>query len=89
METLQYKDRSSPQTVFIAKDLKTNLLGLPTITALKLTARIDVIIDYHAMIAESFPTVFQGLGNLGEPYVIRLLPGVQPHALHVSRNHEE
>ena len=29
---------------------------------------------------------FQGLGNFREPYVIRLLPNVQPHALYVSRN---
>ena len=85
-ETLQYKNKSSLQTFFVVKDLKINLLGLPAITALKLAARIDVITDYHTMIGESFPAVFEGLGNLGEPYVIRLLPDVQPHALHVSRN---
>ena len=76
METLQYKDKSSLQTVFVVKDLKINLLGLPTITALKLAARVDVITDYHAMIEEFFPAVFEGLGNLGECYVIRLLPDV-------------
>ena len=85
-ETLQYKDRLSQQTMFVVRGLKTNLSGLPAITALKLAARIDAITDYQAIIEESFPTLFQGLGNLGEPYVIQLLPDVQPHALHVSRN---
>jgi len=72
--TLQYKDRSSQQTIFVIKGLKTNLLGLPAITALKLAARIDTITDYQAIIEESFPTLFQGLGNLGEPYVISSCP---------------
>ena len=85
-ETLQYKQRSTRQTVFVVKGLKTNLLGLPAIVALKLAARIDFITDYQAMIEESFPAVFQGLGNLGEPYVIQLQPDVQPHALYVARN---
>ena len=66
-ETLQYKDKI---ILFIVKDLKINLLGLPTITALKLAARIDDIADYHTIIEGSFPAVFKGLGNRREPYVI-------------------
>ena len=49
-ETLQCKDQSSQQTVFVVKGLKTNLLGLPAITALKLAAKIDAITDYQAII---------------------------------------
>jgi len=74
MVTLQYKDRSSQQTIFVIKGLKTNLLGLPAITALNLAARIDTITDYQAIIEEIFPTLFQGLGNLGEHMHYMCLP---------------
>ena len=83
---LNTKTKSSLQTVFVVKDLKINLLGLPAITALKLAARINDITDYHAMIEGSFPAVFKGLGNRKEPYAIRLFLYVQPYAFHVSRN---
>ena len=38
------------------------------------------------MIEEYFPTVFKGLGNLGEPYIIQLQTHVLPHALHMAGN---
>ena len=85
-ETSKYKQKSLCQTIVVVKDLKNNLLSLPAIVALKLAARINVITDYQAMVKESFPTVFQGLGNLGEPYVIQLQPEVQLHEIYVARN---
>ena len=62
-----------------------NLLGLPAITALKLAARVNAISDYRTMILENFPKVFQGLGNLGEPYEISLKPNAVSHALFTAR----
>ena len=33
-----------------------------------------------------FPALFEGLGNLGEPFDIRLQPGARPYALFTPRN---
>ena len=63
-----YKGETCQHTVFVVKGLKTNLLGLPTIVALNLVARVDEISDYAQEIPKKFPKVFQGLGTMGEPY---------------------
>ena len=34
---------------------------------------------------EAYPRVFQGLGNFGEPYDIKLKPNAQPHCLYTPR----
>ena len=48
-----------------------NLLGLPSITALQLAARLDATAtDYTESILERYPTVYQGLGNFGDEYKI-------------------
>ncbi len=83
--TLSYKQTSSPQQIFVVRGLKRNLLGLPAITALNLAARLDSTIDYKTLIEESFPSIFQGLGNLGEPYEIKLQPDAKPYALYTPR----
>ena len=69
-ETLHHGQNSSGQQIFVIKDLKSNLLGLPAITALNLAIRLDAA--YTTLVEDSFPTVFQGLGNLGKPYTIKL-----------------
>ena len=35
---------------------------------------------------EKYSSVFEGLGNLGEPYSIQLKEGAKPHALFTARN---
>ena len=56
--------------------LKTNLLGLPSITTLNLAARMEITSLDQALteevIRKKFPKVFQGPGNLGEEYDIKL-----------------
>ena len=37
-------------------------------------------------IVEKYPTLFQGLGSMGDPYDIQLQPEAQPYALFTSRN---
>ena len=66
-------------------ELKTNLLGLPAITALHLAARIE---ETHTEtdITMHFPKVFKGLGNLGEEFVIKLKPDAKPYALFTPRH---
>ena len=67
------------------KGLRTNLLGLPAITALNLAARLDSVEDYRAKVLATYPDVFTGLGNLGEPYKIELKPDARPHAIYTPR----
>ena len=87
---LNFKERSSKQQVFVVKDLKSNLLGLPAITALKLAARLDGTSSSTTplttlTIHNQFPKLFQGLGNLGEEYEIKLKPDAKPFALFTPR----
>ena len=71
--------------MFVVKGLKTNLLGLPTIIALKMVSRVNEISDYNLDIPKKFPKVFQGLGTMGEPYSIKLKPDTQPRAIYAPR----
>ena len=80
---LSHHGKSTNQPVYVVKDLKTNLLGLPAILALDLVARLEEMVPH---IVKRYPTLFQGLGSLGEPYDIQLKPDAQPYALFTSRN---
>ena len=80
------KGETCQQVVFVVKGLKTNLLGLPTIVALKLVARVNEISDHSQLISKTFPKVFQGLGTMGDPYTIKLKPEAQPRAIYAPRN---
>ena len=82
---LTHEAKVSQQQVFVVKGLKTNLLGLPAITALNLAARVDSA-NCAADIHQRFPKVFGGLGNLGEEFEIKLKPNATPHALFTPRH---
>ena len=84
--SLQYKQRCCKQQIFVVRGLKINLLGLPAIVELNLAARLDATTDYDSLVYNKFPTVFQGLGNLGEPYSIQLKKDATPHAIYSTRN---
>ena len=85
--TFTHKGKQSQQQVYVIKGLKTNLLGLPAITALNLAARIDTAAqDAENDIRKQFPKVFEGLGNLGEEFTIKLKPDATPHALFTPRH---
>lgn len=82
---LRSKNNTAMQQVFVVKCLKTNLLGLPAITALKLAVRVDsttLDTDWR----KDFPSVFQGLGNLGDKYEIHLNTGAIPYSLFTPRH---
>ena len=84
--TLLYKGNSTIQTVYVVRNLKNNLLGLPTITSMKLVARMDSVNqDSKTKWKEKFPSVFSGLGTLGEAYEIKLKPEAKPFALFTAR----
>ena len=37
------------------------------------------------MVEEKFPSLFRGLGTLGDPYTIQLKPDAKPKALYTAR----
>jgi len=53
--------------------------------SLQLECRADTVCNEEE-IQQRFPKVFNGLGTLGEPYVIKLKPDVRPYALFTARN---
>ena len=73
-------------SVFVVDGLKTNLLGLPAITALRLAIRTDAVDAASHDIRKQFSSVFQGLGNLGEEFEIHLKPDAAPHSLFAPRH---
>ena len=82
-----YKTWTTSQLIYVADGLKTNLLGLPTITALNLAARIDALTGLSEQdIPKQFPLLFKGLGNLGEEYHIQLKPEANPFAIYTPRH---
>ena len=89
---LAIKGKVTKQDIFVVKELKHNLLGLPAITALKLAVRVDCTQSMDAtpstttVFKERFPQVFEGLGNLGEEYDIKLKPDAKPDALYTPRH---
>ena len=76
------------QPIFVIDGLRTNLLGLPAITALGLAIRVDATESDTPPeeVQKEFPTVFQGLGNLGEEFEIHLKSGATPYCLFTPRN---
>ena len=54
---------------------------------MNLASRIDTTTaaDYKSLVEKSFPEVFKGLGNLGDPYVIKLSQNAKPHAIYTPR----
>jgi hypothetical protein len=80
---LKHKERAVQHQVFVVDRLKTNLLGLPAITALQLAVRVDSLQTPTAAddILKKFPKVFQGLGTMEGEYHIQLQSDAKPHAL--------
>ena len=81
--TLSYRGRSSLQELYVVKGLRPNLLGLPAIVDLNIAARVDATTSSD--IFSLYPTLFQGLGTMGEPYEIKLRPNYSPHAIFTPR----
>ena len=77
---------TTTQQVFIINGLKNNLLGLPAITQLNLVARVGETTDIRSQIVQKYSPMFQGLGNLGCEYTIKLKPGASPHSIFAPRH---
>lgn len=68
------------ETVFVIRD------NLPSLTALQLVQRLDTTYMSLADAKGEFPRPFNGLGNFGEPYKIKLKDDAKPYALFTPRN---
>ena len=84
--TLKHQELTSKQSIFIVKGLKSNLLGLPAITALQLLHRIDAAHMGELDIRRRYSELFKGLGNIGEAYTIKQKENAVPHCLFTPRN---
>ena len=73
------------QTIFVVRDLRRNLMGLPAITSLDVARQIGETI-VASNVKEHFPKMFDGLGNLGEEYLIKLKGDAVPYSLFTPRN---
>ena len=62
--------RMCKQTIFVVRGLCRNLMGLPAITSLDVARQIGETI-VASNVKEHFPKIFDGLGNLGEEYLIK------------------
>jgi len=87
---LSHRGRSTKQQLFVVAELKSNLLGLPAIQDLNLAVRLDgTTADTTPLTApyihKRFPKLFQGLGNLGEEYQIKLKLDATPFSLFTPR----
>ena len=70
---LQYKGKETLQSVYVVGHLKRNLLGLPAIKTLNLVVRVDSMPNTTtSSVVDKFPSLFQGLGNLGKKYLIKI-----------------
>ena len=84
--SISFRHASYQQGVYVIKDLKHNLLGLPAITSLNLVSRVDSL-QFTAMdIKHQYPQLFCGLGMFGEEYEVSLTKDVKPFALHTARS---
>ena len=86
---LSFKGRVCKQQVFIVKGLNNNLLGLPAIISLNLARRLDktsTTTSASEDVHQHYPSLFLGLGNLGDDYEIKLKPDATPHVLYTPRH---
>ena len=73
-------------SIYVINSLKTNLLGLPAITTLNIMCRVDALMCDAQSVHAKFPTLFKGLGTLGDEYIIKLKEDAIPYSLCTPRN---
>ena len=66
--TLSSSKKAVRQTIYVVDGLKTNLLGLPAVKALKLVVQLDATESEE--ILQKFPTIILGLENMEGEYEI-------------------
>ena len=72
---------ATAEEIFVIEGLSMPLVGRPAISALNLVARVTLIQANQKEIAEQFPDLFKGLGQMTGEYQIKLKPNTTPFAL--------
>ena len=83
--TLEYRNATVVEDVYVVPGLHTPLLGRPAIESLGLITRVASIGLTGDQIPLQYPNLFKGLGKLKGEYTIRLREGACPFALMTPR----
>lgn len=82
--TLQWKNKSATQRLYVLRSQVMPLLGFPAIQELGVVKFVDPVVETQGNQAAS-DKLFCGLGELQEAYTIRLKPDAVPYSLLVPR----
>ncbi|UYV81368.1 hypothetical protein LAZ67_20000963, partial [Cordylochernes scorpioides] len=83
-EKLRNGNYEIKEKIYVIRRLSEPLLSRRACELLNLARRIEVIATRINPI-KKFPEVFEGLGQIGNPYEIKLKPGAKPYAVHIPR----
>ena len=83
--SLSHDNMATAEEIFVIEGLSMPLVGRPAISALNLVARVTLIQANQKEIAEQFPDLFKGLGQMTGEYHIKLQPNTTPFALTTPR----
>ncbi|UYV62382.1 K02A2.6-like, partial [Cordylochernes scorpioides] len=84
ISTLRHGNYEIKEKIYVILRLSEPLLSRRACELLNLARRIEVVATRINPIKE-FPEVFEGLGQIGNPYEIKLKPGAKPYAVHTPR----
>ncbi|UYV78845.1 K02A2.6-like [Cordylochernes scorpioides] len=84
ISTLRNGNYEIKEKIYVIRRLSEPLLSRRACELLNLARRIEVVATRINPIKE-FPEVFEGLGQIGNPYEIKLKPGAKPCAVHTPR----
>ncbi|UYV65814.1 hypothetical protein LAZ67_3005530, partial [Cordylochernes scorpioides] len=84
ISTLRNGSYEIKEKIYVIRRLSEPLLSRRACELLNLARRIEVVATRINPIKE-FPEVFEGLGQIGNPYEIKLKPGEKPYAVHTPR----
>ncbi|UYV74725.1 K02A2.6-like, partial [Cordylochernes scorpioides] len=84
ISTLRNGNYEIKEKIYVIRRLSEPLLSRRACELLNLAKRIEVVATRINPIKE-FPEVFEGLGQIGNPYEIKLKPGAKPYAVHTPR----
>ncbi|UYV67105.1 hypothetical protein LAZ67_4003902, partial [Cordylochernes scorpioides] len=82
--TAEIQVNGKKEKIYVIRRLSEPLLSRRACEILNLARRIEVVATRINPIKE-FPEVFEGLGQIGNPYEIKLKPGAKPYAVHTPR----
>ncbi|UYV80374.1 hypothetical protein LAZ67_19000010 [Cordylochernes scorpioides] len=84
ISTLRNGNYEIKEKIYVICRLSEPLLSRRACELSNLARRIEVVATRINPIKE-FPEVFEGLGQIGNPYEIKLKPGAKPYAVHTLR----